>query len=257
MVTHFGREIEGEARIEISPAAKYFYLDRRRPGQDWPDARGIDGAFGSLASKGVVQSLHEPAYLLNVSGSNYIAIVRSSAGPSTSAIARWLNIVFGFSGHEERLELRAASRTDQIARLAQAQSASKVHLRIAPGAMAHGEDFNGELGKALTIAQSVATGSVSVDMTISFGNVVPTDEGGRELVNSIKELLNASTSFKKAAATLILENEDGEMIRDSVDFTRDRITIRQQVGADEDEEPTPAVVLDAMFEAIKKARKHL
>lgn len=254
--TYFGREIEGEARSDGS-SANYFYLDRRRPGQDWPDARGMDGELGTLAAHGVVQSLHEPAYLLNVSGTNYIAMVRSSAGPSTSAIARWLNLVMGFQHDGDRLELRAVSRTDQLARLAAAQKASKIHIKVAPGAMANSGQMEGELGQALQMAQSVASGSVSVDMTISFGRVVPDDEAGRALIENVKEILNADTSFKAATASVILENNDGEMVRDTIDFARDRVTIRQQIGADEDEEPTPGVVLSAMFDAIRKFRRQI
>ncbi|WP_283498442.1 DUF6731 family protein [Cryobacterium sp. PH29-G1] len=255
-VIFFGRDIEGEARTEISPATDYFYLDRRRPGQDWPDAKGTDGAHGTLASKGVVASLHEPAYLLPVSSTPYFAMMRSSAGPTTSAIARWLNIVLDLEKVGDRLELRAVTRGDQMARLGKAQSATKLHIKILPGAM-QSEEPQGRFGKALKEAQSVSYGSVSVDMTISYGNVEPDDAGGQELIRDVKELLNASTTFRKAEATVIVENEEGELVRDKIDFLRDRITVRQQIGADADEEPTPTVVLDAMFEAIREFRQEL
>ncbi|MDY7542587.1 MULTISPECIES: hypothetical protein [unclassified Cryobacterium] len=255
-ITFFGRDIEGEARAETRPSTDYFYLDRRRSGQDWPDAVGTDGELGTLASKGVVVSLHEPAYLLPVSGTRYIAMMRSSAGPTSSAVARWLNLVLGFETVGDHLELQAVTRTDQLARLGKAQAATKVHLKILPGAM-QSEEPVGKLGKALKEAQSVSYGSVSVDLMISYGNVQPDDAGGQELVRDVRELLNASTTFRKAKATVILENEAGELEKDEIDFKRDRITIRQQIGTDEDEEPTPTVVLDAMFEAIRAFRLEL
>ena len=256
-IDHFGREIEGEALKSKTPSAKYFYLDRRRPGQDWPDAKGIDGKLGSLAAHGVVRSLHEPAYLLNVSGTNYVAMVRSSAGPSTSAIARWLNLVFDFAGTDEYLELRAVVNNDQLERLAKAQVASKIHVKLGAGVINDQTDLPGETGAALEAASRVGAGGAEVEMTISFGNARPTDAAGKAMVREVRDLLGSAVPFKKAQATVILEDDDGEMRVDKIDFARDRITVREQFGANEDEEPTPTVVLQGMFDAIKKFRKEI
>lgn len=254
----FGRRHVGAARQETSPALDYLYVGRLRPGADWPDVSDNAGAIASLASTGFDGSLLEPAYLLNVSGTNYVALLRSSAGPSTTAIVAWLNQVCGFSHEGNRLELRPYVRRDQLERLGRAQAAAKIHLKIDPGVMNDAQPHD-ELGQALKIAQSAGAGGVSVELTVSFGNARPTNGAGEDLIAGVRELLSAGDAvpFKKASATVMVENEEGQLVRDKIDFTMDRITVRQQVGANEDEEPTPPVVLRAMVKAIEKFRAQL
>lgn len=253
-----GRRHLGSARQERSPSFKYIYIGRLRPGADWPDVSGDDGEIASLASTGFSGALLEPAYLLGVGGTNYVAVLRSSAGPSTSSIAQWLNQVCGFNGSDTRLELRAYARRDQLERLGRAQGAAKVHLKVDPGVMTDTEPHD-ELGQALKIAQSAGAGGVSVDLTVSFGNARPADGAGEDLVDGVRELLSTGNGipFKKASATVIVEDESGQLVRDKIDFALDRVTVRQQVGANEDEEPTPPVVLSAMANAIVKFREQL
>lgn len=254
--TFFGRPISGEARKSVTPPVDYFYLDRERPGQDWPDARGNDGHLDTLHSQRVVASLHEPAYLLPVSGTPYISFVRTSAGPSTAAVETWLNLVMGFEELETRIELRAFARTDAMARLARATSATKVHVVIEPDAMTD-VDMNGDLGQALAMAQRSGNGGVSVDMTVSFGNVAPDDESGRSLVADVSEVLNAAAGFRRAEATVVLTDDEGEIKKQFIDFKRDRVTISQAFGTDLDQEPTPQIVLEGLMEAIRTFRPHI
>lgn len=254
----FGRGHVGAARQEVAPALDYIYVGRLRPGADWPDVSNDAGEIASLASTGFAGSLLEPAYLLGVGGTNYVAILRSSAGPSTTSIVRWLNQVCGFNEQGNRLELRPYVRQDQLERLGRAQAAAKIHLKIDPGVMSDAQP-NDELGQALKAAQRAGAGGVSVELTVSFGNARPTDGAGEDLVADVRELLLSANAvpFKKASATVMVENEVGQLVRDKIDFTMDRITVRQQVGANEDEEPTPPVVLSAMAQAIEKFRAQL
>lgn len=254
----FGRRHVGAARQEVAPALDYIYVGRLRPGADWPDVSDDDGEIASLASTGFAGSLLEPAYLLGVGGTNYVAVLRSSAGPSTTSIVRWLNQVCGFSEQGNRLELRPYVRKDQLERLGRAQAAAKIHLKVDPGVMSDANPQD-ELGQALKTAQSAGAGGVSVELVLSFGNARPTSGAGEDLVAGVRELLASENAvpFKKASATVMVENEAGQLVRDKIDFTMDRITVRQQVGANEDEEPTPPVVLSAMAKAIDKFRAQL
>ncbi|MGO2112676.1 MAG: hypothetical protein ACTH31_13805 [Pseudoclavibacter sp.] len=254
----FGRRHVGTARQEVSPALDFIYIGRLRPGADWPDVSDEAGEIGSLASTGFAGSLLEPAYLLGVGGTNYVAMMRSSAGPTTTSVVRWLNQVCGFNGQENRLELRPYVRRDQLERLSRARQASKIHLKVDPGVMSDANPRD-ELGQALKTAQSAGAGGASVELTISFGNARPTDGAGEDLIAGVRELLASRNAvpFKKASATVMVENEDGELARDKIDFALDRVTVRQQIGTNEDEEPTPPVVLSAMAQAIDKFRQQL
>ncbi|PPH23317.1 hypothetical protein C5C99_01380 [Rathayibacter sp. AY1C4] len=246
----FGRKVEGEAKDEASPEADYFYVGRLRPGSDWPDATTADGQFGSLASTGAVRSLHEPAYLLNVSGTPYVAVMRSSAGPSITVLAQWLSMVAGYTTAEERLELRPYVRRDQLERLGRAQSAAKLHIKVDAGAMDEFEPAS-EMGQALKTAQSIGAGGASVEMIVSFGNAKPDDIAGAQLIEGVRELIE-NVPYARAKATVIVDEEAAGLQRDKIDFAADRITVRQQVGVNEDEEPTPTVVLNAMYQAISQ-----
>lgn len=251
----FGRKVEGEARNESSPEADYFYVARLRPGSDWPDATTADGLFGSLASTGAIRSLHEPAHMLNVRGTPYVAIMRSSGGPSVTVLAQWLSMVAGFNTGDERLELRPYVRRDQLERLGRAQGASKLHIKVDANVMS---DFDPqhEMGQALKAAQSIGDGGATVEMIVSFGNATPDDLAGEQLVDGIRELIQ-NVPFARAKATVIVDDEAAGLERDKIDFASDRITVRQQVGVDEDEEPTPTVVLNAMYQAINQFRNFI
>lgn len=253
-----GRKFLGAARYESTVGQDYIYIGRMRPGADWPDVTDDAGEIDTLASTGFNLSLVEPSYLVGVSGTNYVAFVRSSAGPSTTAITTWLNLMLGLEATETRLELRPYVRKDQLDRLARAQTATKLHLKIDPDVMT-GSSPTDDVGKALKAAQNAGAGAVSVDLTISFGRATPTDGAGEELIDEVRKVLTGSARvpFKKAVANVVLEDENGELIRDTIDFTRDRITVQQTVGADENAEPTPRVVIAALNEAISEFRSSI
>lgn len=254
----YGRKIFGTVRHERRASRDYIYVGRMRPGADWPDVADRDGAIDTLASTGFNRSLVEPAYLVDVSGTNYVAFVRSSAGPSTSAIVTWLNLVLGFETEGTRLELRPYVRKDQLERLKQAQDATKLHLKIDPDVMSEHEPTD-EVGKALKAAQRAGAGGVSVELTLSFGSATPTDGAGEELVSEVRKILTGPKRipFTKASATVRREDDEGELIRDQIDFKRDRITLQQPFGSDENQEPTPEIVVAALNEAIAEFKRDI
>ena len=250
----FGRTYQGEARTEMAPAADYLYLGKERPKSDWPDATAADGTTGSLAAQNL-KALIEYAYLLPVSGTNLVAVLRSSGGASFSALDSWLTHVCPGLPVGGSLYLRPFVRHDQLERLAAAQGATKVHLLIDP----HSFDTStnaGQLGDALEAAQAVGAGGVSVEMTVSFGHASPSELGAENLAKQVQAILGSNLNLKKASAT-VLSEEGGKLVRDKIDFVRDRVTVREAIGSSEDEEPTPSAALSAMLEATKKFRKNL
>lgn len=249
------RKYEGEIAATTSPVADYLYLAKLRPGADWPDIRAIDGTHGTLASTGAVGALLEPAYLVGVTNTNYCAVMRSSAGPSFSAIESWLNQTCGFVELDEQLELRPYVRHDQLQRLAQAQGASKIRIKVEPQALDDAEPAS-QLGQAIAAAQHAAGGGATVDMTVSFGHVMPDGPGANQLTGAVEDILRQG-GVKHASATLLLPSDDGKFVRDRIDFVRDRVTFVQEVGESEDEQPTAAVVMAAMAEAIQTFKKQL
>jgi hypothetical protein len=248
------RKYEGEVRAEKSPSLSYLYIGKLRPGADWPDIRDSHGVHASLASTGVIGALIEPAYLLPISGTNYLAILRTSSGPTFSAITEWLNHVAGYLGTDDRLELRPYARHDQLERLALAQGATRIHLKVDPDALQNGRATS-EVGRAMQSVRDLGAGGVSVEMIVSYGNSIPDESGAEALADGVRDLLDSGT-FKKAKATLLV-SEHGQLVKETVDFTLDRVTLTEEIGDSEDEEPLPSVILSAMSEAIRRFREKL
>lgn len=250
-----GRKYIGEKRLEVSPAENYLYLGKARRGADWPDISDANGVVSPLALGDGADALIEPAYLLPVSGTNYVAVLRTSGGPSFSAIESWMTSAAGMDQQAERFALRPYVRSDQLVRLSKASGAARVHLKVDPGAFQVGGSL-GVIGDAMKQVQDLGAGGVSVDMTLSFGRATPThayaEDIAKELMKVIKKIPVAS-----ADATLMVEDEHGEEVREKVDFLRDRVIGSEYVGSSEDEQPTPSVILTAMANAIFKFKQSL
>lgn len=249
---------EGEVRTERSPAVTYLYLGKLRPGADWPDIRNLQGERASLASIGAVGALLEPAYLLPVGiTTNFVAIMRSSGGPTWSAIENWLSVTGGYAIGDEkkRLELRPYVRKDALERLQRAQGASRLHMKFDAIEAPDTNPDASAVERAVRELQGAGGGGLSVDIGLSFGHLQPDDAGAQALVSGIRGLLR-SPSLKRADATLLVPG-DGGLVKDPVDFVRDRITVQVEVGEHQDEEPTPQAVLSAMSDALGTFRAQL
>lgn len=248
------RKYEGELRHEPTRHAQYLYLGKLRPGADWPDIRDLAGEHASLASTGVVGALIEPAYLVRVEGTAYVAILRSSGGPTFTAIASWLSSVAGYDSEEGRLELRPYARRDQLARLNAAIGATKLHFKVGADVL-EDADPNSDVVRAMKIVQDTGAGGVSVEMIVSYGNARPDELGAEHLVNAVAEFVRTIPGAH-ASATLMQPTDEG-FVKDYVDFTSDRITLSEEVGVSEDEEPTAYAILGAMSLAVRRFREYI
>lgn len=248
------RRYEGELQFEPTRRQRYLYIGKLRPGMDWPDIRDRAGAHASLASTGVVGALIEPAYITRVQGSPYVAILRTSGGPSFSAISSWLSSVAGYDLLEERIELRPFVRRDQLERLNASIGATRLHLKVAADVLDEA-DPSSDVVRAMKLVQDTGAGGVSVEMIVSYGNARPDGVGAQHLVDAVQEIVRTIPGAH-AAATLMQPQNEG-YVKDYVDFTLDRITLSEEVGGSEDEEPTAYAILGAMSQAIRRFREHI
>ncbi|WP_414172141.1 hypothetical protein [Clavibacter tessellarius] len=191
------RKYEGEIRDHRSPAVRYLYLGKLRPGADWPDIRNLTGQHGSLASTGAVGAVIEPAYVvpIHMEGENYVAVLKSSNGPSKEALQAWLSSVAGYELSENRLILRPYARRDQLERLQEAMGASRIHLKV-DSATVSSMDASSDVGRAIQDVQQIGSGGVSVELIVSFGNARPDDDGAEALVAGVRDIVGAG-AFRK------------------------------------------------------------
>ncbi|GAA2748770.1 DUF6731 family protein [Amnibacterium kyonggiense] len=252
----FGRRIDGEAAEALSPARKYLYVGKHRPKADWPHATDASGVTGAIDSS-VVSAIIEYAYLLPVPGTNYVGLLRSSGGATFSALEAWLTSVCPKLPQGGSVVLRPYVRKDQLERLAKARGASKVELKIDPNTFGTKAPVGGDLAGALAEAQEIAGGGVSVELSLSFGRATPSEAGSENLAKQVQALLKSGIPLQKAKATVVNEDEHGKLVRDHIDFFRDRVTVTSEVGASEDEAPTPSAAVSAITEATKTFLKRL
>lgn len=255
-LVYYGRKMFGEARNSKSPVADYFYVGKARKGADWPDFSNADGTVSSLPinNDGNV-ALIEPAYLLPIDGTNYIAMIRTSGGPSVQAIQEWINSVMGMISRPETLILRAYVRRDDLARLKRAQGGARVHMKVDANKFDEVAP-RGAMASAMKSVQRSMHGGASVEMIVSFGNAKPDNLASDELAEQVREMVDAEVA-SKLEATLFVPNEDGELVRDKIDFIADRFTAKEKVGQSDDTPISPAVMVSALQSAVRKFREKM
>lgn len=254
---YLGNKYSGSARSEKSPAEDFFYIGKARPGSDWPDMEDAQSQTAPLQLADPKANLVEPAYLLPVSGTQYVAALRTSGGPSWSAIENWLGAVSGRVDQSNRFELRPYVRMDQLERLRDSLGVSKLNLKVDADASAALQDMPGELATAIRKVQELGAGGVSVEIGLSFGRARPVDSAADKIARQIEKLIT-NVKFNSASATIMLPDGEGsDYVKRPVDFYKDRVTGSEYVGTNQDEAATPPVVLKAMTEAIRKFKTSL
>lgn len=254
---YLGNKYSGSARSEKSPAEDFFYIGKARPGSDWPDMEDAESQTSPLQLADPTANLVEPAYLLPVTGTQYVAALRTSSGPSWSAIENWIGAVSGRADQSNRFELRPYVRKDQLERLRDSLGISKLHLKVDADASADLQDVSGELATAIRKVQELGAGGVSVEVGLSFGRARPVDSAANKVARQVEKLIT-NVKFNSASATIMLPDGEGEKyVKRSIDFYKDRVTGSEYVGTNQEEAATPPVVLKAMAEAIRKFKTSL
>ncbi|GAA1404035.1 hypothetical protein [Oerskovia paurometabola] len=243
---NYGRRYRGAARSEPVSGDNYLYIAKRRPPSDFPDVvRGDDEEQFDIDG-----SLMEPMYLRGFGQNNYVAVLRSSAGPTFEAAQKWIAHVMGLVDREQTFELRPVLRRDAAEKLAAAAGVSNLHVKFEPDALT---EQPGQIAGALRHVQNIGGGGVSVELRLSFGHAQPDHDGAQVYAAELGDLLGTA-GMSQAEATLISPRPGGKFAREQVNFLKEKVTEKVTVGDSEEERPTPAVVLAAMREAIQGFR---
>lgn len=257
-----GREYIVQAQSTMSPSAKFIYVGKVRSKDDWPDHRDQQTAqIDRLAKSGIGGHLIEGAYLTPSGHENVVAIARTQNGPTVSAVSAAISHHFNTLATGDQFELTPFVRMDQFERLKEASGATKLQLTLDSDTELSALEGDDNVSKALAEAKAVDPGNqMTVGLTLSFGNYAPPESVQKKLQNSLINLFGGETSaqrFKKAQATVVKIDGDGNLQRDSIDFISDRITIKESFRNDENEQPEPEHILQGMLEANEKFRKNL
>ncbi|WP_415047375.1 DUF6731 family protein [Gordonia sp. (in: high G+C Gram-positive bacteria)] len=125
-----GIQYRGAARHCVASSADFLYLGKTRDPIDHPEnAVGDDDEQPLVLEDG--GRLVEPCYLYDAqAGTNVVATLRSSAGPSISAVEDWLTRIIKHEIGEDSIKLRPVVRHDQMERLDEAQNIARFSVKF-------------------------------------------------------------------------------------------------------------------------------
>jgi hypothetical protein len=265
--TFSSRRYNGSVRNCTSPAMDFFYLCKLRPTIDWPDIINFEGSIESLAEKaqqsGIVNIL-EPCYILPVTGTRYVAMMRSSGGPTPRAISDWIDAFCHNVENDSVFELRPVFTQDALRRLQLANGARRLSFRYVSlhDDAIESDDVAGHVNKAVSEVARISDQEMSVEMTLSFGraNIGGLGYGSETLLDEVRRLVDSDAAthgkLSKLQATVINDNEGG-LESDPIDFLNERYSESVSIGGSEDDEPSPEVILSGMMDAIGTFRRKI
>lgn len=245
-----GQSYRGATRTTKTPAARFLYIGKRRDPSDWPDhaKEGADGLPLSIDGE-----LVEPMYIVPMPGTNYIATLRTSAGPRHSSTASWISQVIKPADGMEFC-LRPVVRHDALIRLAAADQVASVSVRI--DEFTELPDGTGTFTDALKEMQDAGGTSALINITMSYGHKSADSATSQSIISGLSKMLRLP-GLRNASAKVSEHQSDGKVRKAQLDFFNDQIAQRVSVGSSTKEAQTPEVVMAAMYAALDHFRTNL
>ncbi|MFH5824733.1 hypothetical protein [Georgenia sp. AZ-5] len=226
----------------------YIYFGRRRKESDFPDHEFGDDQTGPLP-EGL--RLVEPMYLVPFGPGNTVATIRTSGGPTLSAVEKWISrLVFGIEVGAT-ITLTPILRQDAAAKLDRAVAVTKLNVKL--DRHVDVPEGDGRVLTALREASAAAHGEATIDLELSFGGLTPLDGESDDLRTGLQQLAGRP-GVKKAKGTVVVPHNNG-IRRQHIDFVKDVITHTVTVGESEMERPSPSGMVGAALEAIDAFRE--
>ena len=127
-------------------------------------------------------------YAYGIGGASEVCVVlRSSGGSSLSAFESWMGHILGFDETDEVFRLAPIVRRDALERLARAQGAAKLDMKLEPGFSLQ-RSGQTQVQRALeTVAEELGDG-VSIELGISFGRARPSEEDAERLAHEVQKI---------------------------------------------------------------------
>lgn len=247
-----GNEYRGTSRHCSETASDYFYLGRVRDRIDFPESStGDDDEEPLILNED--GRLVEPCYMYVADNEeNEVAILRSSGGPRPETVDKWLTAMFRSVLGNDVLKLTPVLRRGQMERLNAATNVKKFTVKVDKHQPINSTPVDGQsrITGALDEVYDDLEGQASMSFEWSFGNATPTPSTGRKLLTHIREVLDRM-SPSTAQVTVIRPDDNGDEIVDHIDFIKERVAFRVEVGSDTDAAQSPDVVTTALRDAVR------
>lgn len=254
-VKYRGFDYEGVAKEISSPATKYFYVGRMRKASDHPHVNLGRNAQQPLRLENIQGSptgILEPTYIRQVPGTNCVAVMRTTGSSSWSALEHWINSAsgrFANDGDDRTLKLIPVAREDALERLVRAEAAARLEVGLAPTTDPMPEGA-GELGRALDQAKEALPDNATINFTASVGRSNPDPSQSQEMVRFLNSAARNPTTKRLKGTIYHPDEETGELIKERIDFFKDKVTTSVKVVDNADITPTDSEIMHALTEAI-------
>lgn len=240
----------GAARREPTNGADYLYLGKTREHSDLPE-RSLGDADETPLVLQDGERLVEPCYIYVVKPrTNRIATLRSSGGPSVSAVGEWITGFYKGQLGPDKIVLEPVMREDQMERLNDALNIASFSVTIEKHQSLEDVSAGSVITDAVKNSYETLERGARVDYSWSYGLKSPKASLGETLKNDIRKILG--WGLAKYAKATVIRNDDGSVIRDKIDFIKDQVTMQVTVGSDSAAVQSADVVLSALLEATRQ-----
>lgn len=249
-VTYRGRKYIAIPRV-AKTGKPYFKVTVDRYKADWPDVETRDHADPL--------SVKEYACVFPVDNYPYIAIFKSSVGPSVGALESLINSILETALTEDEFVLEPVMRKNARERLEQSVGVSKIDVRYESAGMS-GQDDSGSIIERAVSSTLGISGLDKADYTVSLSISLKSpkalgpahDALGKELRSILKEANPQSdASLDKIRANVLHENDNKKLQSETIDFIRDRITEAVEFGEDDDSRLSDSDIETGVAKAIR------
>lgn len=240
----------GAARREPSNAADYLYLGKTRDKADLPESSvGESDETPLVLQEG--ERLVEPCYIYIVKPiSNRVATLRSSGGPSVSAVGEWVTGFYKTQLGADKIVLEPVMRADQMERLNEASNIASFSVTIEKNQNLSDASAGSVITDAVKNSYEKLERGAKIDYSWSYGHRASNISLSETLKNDIRKIL--AWGLAKAAKATVVREEDGHLIRDKIDFIKDQVTMQVTVGTDTGAVQSADVVLSALLDAARR-----
>lgn len=255
---------EGEVGESSTQVARYFHLLKPRALHDWPEGKDAQGNTKSLGvhRKALgLSEIDEYTYLLPVEGTKYVAMFRSSAGPTSIAAAEWMTLHLNLQQKGRRFVFKPVLRKNAKEKLQSAVGVRSLYVQF-EGQPYGKSESQIEKGVAVAASGKGLAGSdnmkinlnITLDRTQKEGLAVDWlhKEAGI-LAKGVNGGLPGAHVSRLKAKTL-QPGKGGKTKVEQVDSFKERMTVRTEFG-DADEAIDPNQIIAGMYDAIRKFRK--
>lgn len=249
-VMYRGRKYTASPRI-TKTGKSYFKVTVDRYKADWPDVETRDHADPL--------SVKEYACVFPIDNYPYIAVFKSSVGPSVGALESLINSILDSALTDGQFVLEPVMRKNARERLDQSVGVSRIDVRYESAGMIGQSESGSIIDQAVSSTLGIpgldkADFSVSLSISLKRPKALGPahDALGKELRSILKEANPQSVDFlDKIQAGVIHENDKQKLQSETIDFIRDRITEVVEFGEDDDSRLSDIDIENGVAQAIK------